>query len=175
MFISRFPAWFPTGRTLMTVVASALVGGAATFGIAAWLRSHEARNAAQPGHDCAFRGAGPSLSASACPGVLTGLGPGSDRPRFRPACFGSHRSGREELDVWPNRSFRQARRSRAWQDRAREHQRLRRHASGANRLGGGVARVRSRTHTVSPWSFVLCPLSLVRFADGAGLSVVSSQ
>ncbi len=58
MFISRLPSWFPTGRTLVTVVVSALVGGSATFGIAAWLRSHDGANAAQPHHDVHFAALG---------------------------------------------------------------------------------------------------------------------
>ncbi|MGO9471070.1 MAG: hypothetical protein ACLQIB_41575 [Isosphaeraceae bacterium] len=68
MFINRFPAWFPAGRTLLTVVASALVGGSATLGIALWLRSHEGANLAQPGHDARFLALGraylPQLGAA---------------------------------------------------------------------------------------------------------------
>jgi len=58
MFISRLPAWFPTGRTLATVIASALVGGSVTFGVAVWLRSHDGANAAQPAHDAHFAALG---------------------------------------------------------------------------------------------------------------------
>ncbi len=54
MFISRLPAWLPTGRTLVTMTAAALVGGSVTFGISAWLRSHDGANAVQPPHDARF-------------------------------------------------------------------------------------------------------------------------
>jgi hypothetical protein len=54
MVISRLRAWFPTGRTLVTVIASALVGGTVVFGISSWLRTHDGGNAAQPPHDARF-------------------------------------------------------------------------------------------------------------------------
>jgi hypothetical protein len=58
MFIIGIPAWFPTRRTLVTVIASALVGASVTFGIAAWLQTHDGANAAQPPHDAHFAAVG---------------------------------------------------------------------------------------------------------------------
>jgi len=51
MLISRTPAWFPTGRTLVTVIASALIGAAATFGVSEWLRTVDRSDPSQPSRD----------------------------------------------------------------------------------------------------------------------------
>ena len=159
MFINRFPAWFPAGRTLLTVVASALVGGSDDSRHRPLAAIPRGRKSGPTWSRCAF----PSLGRAYLP-QLGGLtrGPGTrERPRrLRPDRFGGPRSGREELDVEPNHSFRQARRSRACQDRAREHQGLRRHARGASRPGGRVARLCGRPRPAG--SFVLCPWSFAK-------------
>jgi hypothetical protein len=54
MFIRPIPAWFPTGRILVTVIASALVGGIATFGGSQWLERHGGAKPVEPSRDPQF-------------------------------------------------------------------------------------------------------------------------
>jgi hypothetical protein len=58
MLLRRLPAWFPTGRTLVTAIASALIGGSITFGVSALLRIHDGANAAHTPHDAHFAALG---------------------------------------------------------------------------------------------------------------------
>ena len=165
MFISRFSAWFPTGRTLVTVIASALVGGSATFGIAAWLRSHEGANAAQPGHDAHFAALGraylPQLALAysrAWDQGAAALDSGQPVSAAIDLVAKNWMSGRTalfdklvapELGKIVPESIKDS------------------DVTQAERtaLAAAWRRVRSRTHAVSPLSFVPCPLFASRMAE----------
>jgi len=62
MLIRRLLALFPTGRTLVTVIASALVGGSVAFGVSEWLRTHDRSSPPQPPHDAHFAALGRAYS-----------------------------------------------------------------------------------------------------------------
>ena len=58
MLLGRLPVWLPSGRTLLTVIASALLGGGATFGAFTWLKSHDGAHAAGVQRDAHFAALG---------------------------------------------------------------------------------------------------------------------
>jgi hypothetical protein len=58
MLFSRLQAWLPTRRALVTVIASALVGGAMTVGALGWFRAHDSANLAPPSRDAQFAALG---------------------------------------------------------------------------------------------------------------------
>lgn len=58
MFLSRIRTWFPTGRTLATVIASALVGGIVAIGGFQWIQTYHGTKPVQPPRDAHFAAVG---------------------------------------------------------------------------------------------------------------------
>jgi hypothetical protein len=68
MSMRYVPAWLPSGRSFLTVVASAVVGGTLTIGVSQWLRTHDLANPAHEASDAHFSDMGraylPQLAAA---------------------------------------------------------------------------------------------------------------